>query len=341
MLNIFAIDPEICRNLEWFRYCTEHCQPSQGRVIADLPYGQWYQNAEAIIKQLVKDHNLPIIKERSLISCLQKVNEQVGCQLVDRPGTVWTDWYYGDFSQFSWITEIEKEHQRGPFSFSAIVSPEYEEADDARREYHPEELNRTVNAWNTPSGIAITRSPRDFVKAIIPMLRLALNIHFVDGYFDMNSDSSHTKNYKQIIEDLAKHRNTPDYPFPSLTIHCCPNPDEMTDNGKRNIKESLENYYARLIPKGNSVTVFAWQINDDVTIEKGNNPFHNRYVLSNHCGVIVGYGTDSYKKETDAPDVLQIIDHEIYLKLWNQIRDEKFPMIHIEEKFVIDGTKST
>ena len=130
MLNIFAIDPEICRNQEWFRYCTEHCHPSQGRVIVDLPHGQWYENAKSIIDQLVQELNLPPVKAQSLKNYLKMVQDQ----LVDRPGTVWTDWYYGDFSQFSWITEIEKEHQREPFSFSAIVSPEYEEADDERRE---------------------------------------------------------------------------------------------------------------------------------------------------------------------------------------------------------------
>ena len=211
MLSVFAIDPKICRNLEWFRYCTEHCQPSKGRVIADFPPGWWYQNAKSIIDQLVQELNLPPIKSQSLKNDLK----MVGNQLVDRPGTVWTNWYY-DSSQSSWIAEIEKEHRRD--LFAAIVSPEYEESDDERRKYHPDELNRTVTAWNTPSGIAITRSPGEFVEAILPMLRLALKIHFVDGYFDV-IDSSHTKNYKQIVEDLAKHRNTPDYPFPSLTIH--------------------------------------------------------------------------------------------------------------------------
>lgn len=336
MLRIFAIDPKICENLDWFRYCTEHCQPSQGRVIADLPYGQWYQNAEAIIKQLVQDRNLPPIKERGLISCLQKV----GSQLVDRPGTEWTNWYYDyssdsfDFSQFSWITEIEKEHRREPFS--AVVSPEYEGADNEIKEYHPDELNRTVEAWNTPSGVAITRSPGKFVKAILPMVRIASEIHFIDGYFNVDDDSLFTENYKQIIKKLAKYRNTPDYPFPSLTIHCCPDvPEKITENG-------LKQHYAPLIPIGKSVKVFVWQIEEDVEIKKGNHPFHNRYVLTKHCGVIVGYGTDSYKKSTDAPDVLQIIDHKIYRKLWNQIQDEEFPMIHIEEenKFVINGTKS-
>ena len=359
MLSIFAIDPQICENLDWFRYCTEHCQPSQGRVIADLPDGQWYQNAEAIIDQYAQDHNLPDIKKRSLISRLQKV----GRQLVKRPGNEWTNWYYDysldsyDFSQFSWITEIEKEHQRE--RFSAVVSPEYEGADDEIKEYHPDELNRNVEAWNTPSGVAITRSPGEFVDAILPMLRLASNIHFVDGYFNVDDNSLFTENYKQIIEDLAKHRNTPDYPFPSLTIHCYPKPDEMTEKGKGNIEKGLKKHYAPLIPKGESVTVFAWQINEkkedrDETGKdpRGDNPFHNRYVLTNHCGVIVGYGTDSANQNTDAPDILQIIDSKIHKKLWNQIQDEEYPiirirddsdrLIHIEEgnKFVINSTKS-
>ena len=84
-----------------------------------------------------------------------------------------------------------------------------------------------------------------------------------------------------------------------------------------------------------------WQIEEDVEIKKGNHPFHNRYVLSNHCGVIAGYGTDSAKTATGAPDVLQIVDHKIYLELWNQIRDEIFPMVSVEHKFEINGTKST
>ncbi len=336
MLSIFAIDPEICRNLEWFRYCTEHCHPSQGRVIADLPYGQWYKNAKPIFDQLVQELDLPTIKAQGLKDRLNMVRGQ----LVDRPGTVWTDWYYDDFSQFSWITEIEKEHRREPFS--AVVSPEYEEADaeradDERRKYHPDELNRNVKAWNTPSGIAITRSPGDFVKAILPMLRIAENIHFIDRYFNVDSDSLFTRNYKKIIKDLAQQYDTTDYPFPSLTIHCCPDvPEKINEN-------SLKQHYTHLIPIGESVKVFVWQIENNIEIKKGNHPFHNRYVLSNHCGVIVGYGTDSFKENTAAPDVLQVIGHKIYMKLWNQIRDEAFPMIHIEEatkKFVINGTKS-
>ncbi len=326
MLKIFAIDPKTCQTLEWFRYCTEHCQPSQGRAIADLPYNQWYENAFAIIQDL----KLFPLEEKSLKRRLDLVR----AQLVHRPGTAWTNWYYDDFSQFSWITEIEKEHQRE--RFSAVISPDYAGADDTDLKYHPDELNRTVEAWNIPSGVSITRSPGEFVNAILPMLRVASNIHFLDRYFSVDANSSHTQNYKQMIQDLASYCD----PFPSLIIHCCSDENETPDSGY--FKNELNKHYAPLIPTGKSVRVLLWQIEQDARIERGAHPFHNRYVLSNHCGVIAGYGTDSAKTPTDAPDVLQIVDHKIYLELWNQIRDETFPMIHIEEenKFMINGTKS-
>ena len=322
MLKIFAIDPKICQTLEWFRYCTEHCQPSQGRAIADLPYNQWYENAFAIIQDL----QLPPMEEKSLKRRLDLVR----AQLVNRPGTTWTDWYYDDFSQFSWITEIEIEHQRE--RFSAVISPDYAGADDMELKYHPDELNRTVEAWNTPSGIAITRSPGEFVTAILPMLRVASNIHFLDRYFNVDGNSLFTQNYTQIIQDLASYCDS----FPSLTIQCCP--DNMPNLVY--FENELNKHYAHLIPIGKSVKVFLWQIKQGITIEKGGHPFHNRYVLSNHCGVIAGYGTDSAKTATDAPDVLQIVGHKIYLELWNQIRDETFPMVSVNHKFVINGTKS-
>ena len=166
---------------------------------------------------------------------------------------------------------------------------------------------------------------------------LLQNIHFLDRYFNVDSNSSFTQNYTQIIQDLASYCD----PFPSLIIHCCPDENDTPDLDY--FENELNKHYAHLIPTGKSVMVLLWQIRARRrTIERGAHPFHNRYVLSNHCGVIAGYGTDSAKTATDAPDILQIVDHKIYMELWNQIRDATFPMIHIEEgnKFVINGTKS-
>ena len=78
----------------------------------------------------------------------------------------------------------------------------------------------------------------------------------------MDSDSLFTRNYEQIIKDLAQHRNTIDYSFPSLTIHCCPDvPEKITEN-------SLKKLYERLIPIKKSIEVFVWQIKENVENKK-------------------------------------------------------------------------
>ncbi|MDE2829442.1 MAG: hypothetical protein OXN20_04940 [Gemmatimonadota bacterium] len=336
MLNIFAIDPEICRDPEWFRYCIEHCHPSQGRMIADLPPGGWDVEANKVIKKQASKEKEKKRQNRYL--------EMAKKQLVDRPGTVWKSLVYNNSPDPdpSWIIQTEKEHGREPFS--AVVSPDYnetedtDETEDTEPKYYPDELDRTVEAWNTPSGIAITRSPGDFVNAILPMLRLSKEIHFLDRYFSIDDNSSHTQNYKQIIEDLANNHNPPFYPFPStLTIHFCPDSNRIPATNY--IQNRLEKHYADLIPIGKSVKIFLWQIKQNITIERGGHPFHNRYVLSNHCGVFVGYGTDSFKAPTDAPDLLQVIDEKIYRTLLKQIRKKTFPMLDVQQDFVINGTK--
>lgn len=316
MLNVFAIDPEIIRDGEQFRYCTQHCHPSNGRLIADLPPGLWSVMTYEIIKEL----GLRSKEEKKLKRRLHRVVEE---QLIERLGTKW------DFLESSWITNAENEHRRDPFSL--IISPDYDEADDKELKYPPSELDHEVNTWNTPTGTEITRSPKDFVKAILPMLLLAEEIHFVDRFFNVLDDSLHTKSYKKIIEELAKYYNLFSS-FPSLIIHCCPKVEEDYENYLYNFKFGLNEHYAPLIPTGKSIKAFLWENK----IEKGvSHPFHNRFVLSNHCGVLVGYGTDEDKQKTSAPDHLQIVDERMYKNLWERIRKAEWPGAEIKKRFEI------
>ena len=319
MLNVFALDPKIGRDLDQFRYCTEHCHPSKGRLIAYLPPGGWSVETAECINQL---DDLRPVKRKQLKRTLEKVR----AQLVDRPGTNW------NYLESSWITNTENEHRREPFSL--IVSPDYDAADDEDRKYPPSELDSEVSAWNTSNGVQIKRSPGEFAKAILPMLRLAKEIHFVDRFFSVETGSSYTKNYQQIIEDLAKYHNL-FYSFPSLVIHCCPEDKEVPTSDYFN---GLKRHYAPLIPQEKSIKVFLWET--EITPPRGANPFHNRYVLSNHCGVMVGYGTDSSRRKTDAPDTLQIVDEKIYKEIW-KIRKEKWPPgAEVKEKFEISGVNT-
>lgn len=316
MLNVFAIDPGICRCLEWFRYCIEHCQTSRGRAIADLPPGQWCTEALGQINQGVVDRELGPVKGQSLKRRLDMARDR----LVHRPGTDW------DYMEESWLPNAEKEHRREPFA--AVVSPDYTGADNDGKRYHPNELDESVAAWNTPSGIDIRRSAGEFTTAIMPMLNVAEEIHFLDRSFNVDCNSLYTRNYTTILQAIAAHGK----PYPAITIHCCP----VGAVGRGYFEGELARLYASLIPAGSSLTCLMWEV--DGRVARGAHPFHNRYILSEHCGVMIGYGTDSANVATDAPDTLQIIDHAVFLEKLKHSRRRTHPMITMREEIIINGT---
>jgi len=206
MLSVFAIDPAICQSLEWFRYCVEHCHTSRGRAIADLPPGQWCEEALEHINRCVADRQLGPVRGQSVKRRLDMARDR----LVHRPGTDW------DYMEESWLPNAEKEDRREPFA--AVVSPEYDGADHSARHYHPNDLDESVAAWNTPNGVDITRTAGDFTTAIAPMLAVAEEIHFLDRSFNVDGNSLYTRNYTAMLRAIAARGGA----YPEITIHCCP-----------------------------------------------------------------------------------------------------------------------
>ena len=86
--------------------------------MVNLPYGQWYRNAEQIIDQLAQDRQLPPIKERGLKARLKMVKDQ----LVDRPRSSWTNWYDDDFSRFSCLSKRGKSTSESRFPLSSVLT---------------------------------------------------------------------------------------------------------------------------------------------------------------------------------------------------------------------------
>jgi len=316
MLSVFAIDPGICRCLEWFRYCVEHCQTSRGRAIADLPPGQWCQEALTGINQCVADRELGPVKGQSLKRRLDMARDR----LVHRPGTNW------DYMEESWTRNAEAEHRRDPFA--AVVSAEYTGADDTEKKYHPDELSESVVTWNTPDGVNITRTRGEFTASILPMLFVAEEVHFLDRGFNIDSGSLFTWNYRNIIQEMVRRCEA----LPAITIHCTP----LAEVDGAYFEGELVGIYAPLIPTGKQLTCLMCDVEGDTSA--GRHPFHNRYVLTNHCGVMVGYGTDSPREETDAPDTLQIIDKAIFANLLKLSRKRVHPRVKVRKEIVIEGT---
>lgn len=317
MLSVFAIDPAICQSLEWFRYCVEHCHTSRGRAIADLPPGQWCEEALEHINRCVADRQLGPVKGQSVKRRLDMARDR----LVHRPGTDW------DYMEESWLPNAEKEDRREPFA--AVVSPEYDGAGHSARYYHPSDLDESVAAWNTPNGVDITRTAGDFTTAIAPMLAVAEEIHFLDRSFNVDGNSLYTRNYTAMLRAIAARGGA----YPAITIHCCP----ISTLDINYIETGLNRIYAGLIPGGNQLTCVVWKTTDN-EVKGGTHPFHNRFVLTERCGVMIGYGTDSANVSTDAPDTLQFIDHAVFLDKLKHSRRRSHPLISVREEIQVTGT---
>jgi len=317
MLSIFAIDPDVCLNLEWFRYCVEHCSACYGRAIADLPPGEWCKESLERVDESVAKSMLGPVKGQSIKRRLARARDR----LIHRPGTVWQ---YSD----SWIDDAETEHAREPFA--ALVSPQYASADDRGHRYSPGDLDETVDVWQTPSGIEISRGRPDFVEAILPVLLVTTEVHFLDRGFNVDSDSLYTRNYQAILRRLAAKCDV----FPAVTVHCCPRA-EMNQNFQTNFETEFRDLYEGVLPSGKQLTCVLWQVDDYV--DRAAHPFHNRFILTKQHGVMVGYGTDSANAATDAPDNLQFIDAAVHASKLKHSRDRSHPMLSARHEFTVVG----
>ena len=315
MLSIFAIDPQICLNLEWFRYCVEHCQASRGRAIADLPPGEWCRRALTWIEEAIASASMGPVRGQSVKRRLEVARDR----LVHRPGTWW------DYGEPSWVWNAEQEHAREPFA--AVVSTEYPEGSNSDHKYHPNDLGEDVPDWETESGAEISRSPLEFSKRILPALVVASEVHILDPYFSVDANSLFTKNYQELLSDLAASCD----PFPKLTIHCCPEDDVDVGYFDREFRR----LYEKMVPEGGSLVCVI--LGMDGVPERGSHPFHNRYVLTSKYGIRAGYGTDSAQDVTEAPDSLQFIARSLHQDLLNKSRNCTHPMVSVRAKIEVAG----
>ena len=223
----------------------------------------------------------------------------------------------------SWVVNAEQEHRRDPFP--AAISPDYPEGQNSDRRFHPDDLDESQSAWMTPSGRIISRSRFAFCDAILPVLCVASKIHFLDSRFNIDSNSRYTENYRRIIETLATHCEV----FPEFVIHCCPDANLNLDD----FESELARLYQDVIPIEKSITCVVWKTN--IVPSPGAHPFHNRYVITDRFGVVVGYGTDSANSDTEAPDSLQFIDALIHRDLFQRSRNRTHPMVTVRKEIVI------
>jgi|GEM_PF-2891673 len=300
MIHFFALDPALARDFESFRFCAKHCGPGTGRLISDLPPGEWVRACVDEVNIAIRERALPPVKGEAVKKRLKRLRASV----LQRPGSGWD--YSGD-----WLEDALVEHKRD--SFAAMISHGFT-SDSPERCFRPDEIDEDSEHWDTPTGIFITRSPGSFVDAVFPMLEAAKEIHLIDRGLSVDSDRMYMTNLRDLLQRLG--RIEP--PFPKVRFHTCPSA-EFTPSFLRNFEADCRAELASLLPRNCEIEFRLWRLEGN-WVERGAHPMHNRYVLTDYCGVEVGYGCDSAKGQTDVEDHVHILDQSLYKSLWNRAR---------------------
>lgn len=213
----------------------------------------------------------------------------------------------------TWLAAAQREH--GQFPFGGIIvrsAPQRRtyliEADRFGAEDFP--------AW-TPSMPPVQRQPKELANALAPLLRSARGLHFVDPYFDASVPSF----FEPMREYLAAAQQRRDPAELVVEIHFGIRREEIdqaTRAKQRTVtelelaKEKIEACRNNLLPllqPGIPLRAFAWS-------EKVEKP-HNRYVLTNIGGVLIGTGLDSGRSAGHTDD-LTVLSKDQHKTRWAQ-----------------------
>jgi hypothetical protein len=139
--------------------------------------------------------------------------------------------------------------------------------------------------------LAVQQDENGFRKSITPLLRYARKIQLIDPYF-----TCHEERYKEsmrIIVDIIE--SSPLTTTRYIQIHTGDPNRPGDDRNRQNIndrKRSWEDFMTSICKKKNNYGIYFWGLK-----ERGVR-FHDRYIITDQCGVGVQAGLDIRKSET-------------------------------------------
>ena len=222
------------------------------------------------------------------------------------------------FSEITvWLERAEAEHAERPFhALLAEANPRGNnyvvQADRLIAESHPR--------WAVPDTPPVTRSSAELVAAVAPILRICRHIVFIDPYFDptrqrfMNPMAAFLH---EIWTDRCGAEN------PIAEIHT--GIDRFFKDYERgqnrnpleekrvcsNLIHEMQKRLPGIIPAGREVQVTFWKQREH------GEKLHNRYILSEICGVAFGTGLDQNNDdEAIETDDLHMLDSGKHSARW-------------------------
>ncbi len=304
MIYEFALEPELVAT--WHERRVGHAiwsqmGPGQPRVPCSFPADSWGRMVVRALRAIFPDpESTEWQKAQKSIEVLLRHLEEIG---TTRRGAV--------AAGETWLSAAQREH--GAFPFGGIIV----RSAPQRRSYLIE-ADRfgtdEFDAWN-PAAPPVKRQPKELANALSPLLRSARGLHFIDPYFDA-SVPDFLEPMREYLA-TAQQRRTPTEL--SVEIHFAVRREELEQASRRAqrqlseldvAKEKIEACRIKLLPllqPGILLRAFAWS-------EKVEKP-HNRYVLTNIGGILVGTGLDRGRGAGHTDD-LTVLSKEQHKARW-------------------------
>jgi hypothetical protein len=280
MICEFALEPELVatwHNRKEFLFFEEKFGLRTGRIVSAYPKKWVAQVWQAF-------QNSPNGQDQNAQRNLDALLRDLTQNMVKRRNT---------FSEVPvWLERAETEHAKRPFH--AILARE-----------NPRENDYVVPAarlvadghtrWAVPDNPPVSRNAAELVAAVAPMLRTCGHIVFIDPYFDPTKQRF-MEPMAAFLQEIWANRYGAENPRIELHTGIDRFFREHERGQNRNLDEErrvcanlvleMQKRLPRIIPAGKEVCIMIWKQR-----EQGQK-LHNRYILSEVCGVAFGTGLD-------------------------------------------------
>ena len=293
MIREFALEPRVVGtwNEDQARYYRSQFSMDGGRVVSRWP-AQWRND---VLRAFDESEDAGSTRRRKQLNLfLRKLKRR----MIDRPDSERTS-----EETAGWLASALREHERCPFrAILAGSNPRghsdvllHDDIDD-----HP--------LWQVTRGIVVDRRAEAMADAIASTLRLSKRIVLVDPYFRPKRSES-----LQALEGFCERmsRSRPGLPPEKLTILTEFSLRRGTDT---HFRDACKDELPRRVPAGLRVVVRRLER------KEGHDEMHNRYVLTELCGIQFGAGLDT--GSAGATDDVTLLSEQQYRFRWKQYAQE-------------------
>lgn len=325
MICEFALEPELVatwHDRQAFLFFEEKFGLRTGRIVSAYPK-KW----KALVWQAFQ--NSPKGQDQNAQRNLDALLRDLTQNMVKRRNT---------FTEIPvWLTRAETEHAERPFH--AIVARE-----NPRANGHVIPAERLVAeghpGWVVPDHPPVARIAAELVTAVSPMLRTCRHIVFIDPYFDPTKPRF-MEPMAAFLQEIWANRYGVENPRVELHTGIDRffyergqnrNPDKER-RACDNLVLEMQKRLVQIIPTGKKV---------HITILKQREhgqKLHNRYILSEVCGIAFGIGLDQNDDQTTAEtDDLHMMDTTKLATRWQEYLGNPPLFDQVVPSFAITGT---